>query len=80
MHLFNQSTQHENFSFRSFQIDAESTLWVLSNRLPRFIFGQYDSREFNFHILSENTNTALVDSPCMIMKVGARPVFFWNSL
>lgn len=47
------------------QIDNESTLWVLSNRLPRFIYDRYNSHEFNFNIFRAKVSTALSGSSCL---------------
>jgi hypothetical protein len=49
----------------SFQIDNESTLWVISNRLPRFIYDRYDTNAYNLNIWRENVNDALSDTTCL---------------
>jgi Major royal jelly protein len=48
-----------------FQIDNESTLWVLSNRLPRFIYERYDTNEYNFNIFKGNTDAVLAGTSCL---------------
>ncbi|CRL01323.1 CLUMA_CG014255, isoform A [Clunio marinus] len=47
-------------------IDNESTLWVLSNRLPRFIYDRYNSNEFNFNIFRGNVNEILRRTSCLL--------------
>lgn len=51
-----------------FQIDNDSTLWVLSNRLPRFIYSRYNTSEYNFNIFRENVQTAISDTSCGIIE------------
>lgn len=47
------------------QIDNESTLWVISNRLPRFIYDRYDTNAFNFNIFREKVNDAITQGACL---------------
>ncbi|CAO1346510.1 unnamed protein product [Diamesa hyperborea] len=46
-------------------IDNESTIWLISNRLPRFIYSRLDTNIFNFHIWRENVNDALAGTQCL---------------
>ncbi|XP_070504364.1 L-dopachrome tautomerase yellow-f2-like [Chironomus tepperi] len=46
-------------------IDNESSLYVLSNRLPRFIYDRFDTNAYNFNIWRENINSALSDTTCL---------------
>jgi len=54
-----------NISSFSLQIDNENNLWVLSNRLPRFIYDRYDTNEYNFNIFRENVADAVAGTSCV---------------
>jgi dopachrome tautomerase len=60
-----QIVKTEELTCISFQIDNESTLWVLSNRLPRFIYDRYNTSEFNFNIFKADVNEVLADTSCL---------------
>lgn len=44
------------------QIDSDSNLWVLSNRLPRILFGTLDRSLFNFNIFKLNPDELIRNS------------------
>ncbi|CAG9817903.1 unnamed protein product [Phaedon cochleariae] len=46
------------------KVDAKNTLWVLSNRLPRFIYGYLRSDEYNFRILKSSVSDAIRGTAC----------------
>lgn len=46
------------------QIDKENNLWVLTNTLPRFIYGKLDTNEYNFRISRTNVFDAIRGTVC----------------
>lgn len=46
------------------QIDKENNLWVLTNTLPRFIYGKLDTNEYNFRIWRTNVFDAIRGTKC----------------
>ncbi|KAJ6628025.1 L-dopachrome tautomerase yellow-f2 [Pseudolycoriella hygida] len=45
-------------------IDKEDNLWVLTNTLPRFIYGKLDKNEYNFRIWRTNVYEAIRGTEC----------------
>lgn len=45
-------------------MDNDSTLWVLSNRLPRVIYGTLDYSLFNFNVFKLNPNEIIKGTAC----------------
>lgn len=46
------------------QLDKENNLWVLTNTLPRFIYGKLDTNEYNFRIWRTNVFDAIRGTVC----------------
>jgi Major royal jelly protein len=46
------------------QIDSNGNLWVLSNRLPLFIFGSLEPDDINYRILSGKSNLLIGEGRC----------------
>lgn len=46
------------------QIDKDNDLWVLTNTLPRFIYGKLDTNEYNFRIWRTNVFEAIRGTVC----------------
>lgn len=45
------------------KIDENGNLWVLSDRMPVFLFGEL-KKEFNYRILKGNTKDLIKGTPC----------------
>lgn len=45
-------------------MDNESTLWVLSNRLPRMIYSSYDYNLYNFNVFRLNPSEIVRGTDC----------------
>ncbi|XP_050077790.1 protein yellow [Anopheles maculipalpis] len=46
------------------KVDSEGTLWVLSDRLPMFIFTSLDADQYNYRILVGETRDIIKGTPC----------------
>uniref|UniRef100_A0A182IQZ6 Protein yellow n=1 Tax=Anopheles atroparvus TaxID=41427 RepID=A0A182IQZ6_ANOAO len=46
------------------KVDTEGTLWVLSDRLPMFIFTSLDEQQYNYRILVGETQEMIKGTPC----------------
>lgn len=46
------------------KIDDEGTIWILTDRLPRFMFKGLDSNEINYRILSISIKDAIAGTAC----------------
>lgn len=46
------------------KVDDQSRLWVLSDRLQKFIFSELDTNEVNFRILTETVQDAIDHTAC----------------
>ncbi|XP_049287330.1 protein yellow isoform X2 [Anopheles funestus] len=46
------------------KVDNEGTLWVLSDRLPMFIFTSLDAEQYNYRILVGETRDIIKGTPC----------------
>lgn len=46
------------------KVDTEGTLWVLSDRLPMFIFTSLDADQYNYRILVGETREMIKGTPC----------------
>ena len=47
-----------------FQVDTEGTLWLLTDRLPRFLYKGLDLNEVNYRIFSIDTAEAIAGTAC----------------
>lgn len=46
------------------KVDAEGNLWVLSDRMPVFLFGKLNPEEFNYRILKGKISDLILGTPC----------------
>ncbi|KAJ0179815.1 hypothetical protein K1T71_004406 [Dendrolimus kikuchii] len=46
------------------KVDAEGTLWLLVDKLPRFIYSKLDPNEINYSIYSISTTDAIAGTAC----------------
>lgn len=46
------------------KVDKNDTLWVFSNKLPVFLYGQLDMDEYNFRILNQTVADAIRGTAC----------------
>lgn len=46
------------------KIDAQGNLWVLSDRMPLFIYGNLKANEFNYRILRKNVQDIIRGTAC----------------
>lgn len=46
------------------KVDAEGNLWVLSDRMPRFLYKELVPQEENFRILTGSTESLIKGTPC----------------
>lgn len=46
------------------KIDRNGNLWVLSDRLPTFIYKQLNPNEFNYRILTGKVSELILGTPC----------------
>ncbi|XP_058062875.1 protein yellow isoform X1 [Anopheles bellator] len=46
------------------KVDSEGNLWVLSDRLPMFIFTELDAEQYNYRILIGDTREMIKGTPC----------------
>lgn len=46
------------------KIDRNGNLWVLSDRLPTFIYKQLNPNEFNYRILTGKVSDLILGTPC----------------
>lgn len=51
-------------SFLSQQIDRNGNLWILSDRLPVFMYSQLDLHDYNFRILTGSTEELIIGTVC----------------
>lgn len=49
-----------------FQVDQERNLWVLSDRMPTFIYKQLDPTQINYRIFKVKVDDAIVGTPCAV--------------
>lgn len=47
-----------------FQIDQNGNIWVLSDRLPTFMYARLDPEDYNFRILMGSVKEAIRDTVC----------------
>lgn len=47
-----------------FQIDQNGNIWVLSDRLPTFMYARLDPEDYNFRILMGSAKEAIRDTVC----------------
>lgn len=52
------------YSFSYFQIDHESTVWVLANKMPQVIYGHLNFEQNNFYILRANARELIKGTKC----------------
>lgn len=48
------------------KVDNNGTLWVLSDRMPIFLYKQLDPKQFNYRILRAKTSEIIQGTPCAI--------------
>lgn len=46
------------------KVDRENNLWVLSDRMPQFLFGELNKNEFNYRILKSDVQKIIQGTPC----------------
>lgn len=46
------------------KVDGDGNLWVLSDRMPAFIFKKLNPEEFNYRILKGSINDLILGTPC----------------
>lgn len=46
------------------KIDSEGNLWVLSDRMPLFIYKNLNPQEFNYRILKGKISDLILGTPC----------------
>lgn len=46
------------------KIDRNGNVWVLSDRLPQFIYKKLNPTEFNYRILTGKVNDLILGTPC----------------
>lgn len=46
------------------QVDAEGTIWMMTNSMPRFIYGRLDTNEYNFRIWRQPASEAIANTVC----------------
>lgn len=46
------------------KIDADRNLWVLSDRLPQYIYGKLDANDVNYRILVGKIDDLIRNTPC----------------
>lgn len=46
------------------KIDGHDNLWVLSNRMPLFIFKSLNAKDYNYRILSGKISDLVLGTPC----------------
>lgn len=44
--------------------DARQSVWVLSNRLPYYLYSKLDKEQYNFRIMSAYADEAVEDTVC----------------
>lgn len=57
------------FIMFSFKIDNDSALWVLTNKMPRVIYGSLNYAENNFYILRANVKDIISGSKCDVRSI-----------
>ncbi|VVC97244.1 unnamed protein product [Leptidea sinapis] len=62
--LRNYSHIDKNEAFHDFKVDDEDTLWILSDKLPRYMFKSLDANEVNYRIFSINVKDAIAGTAC----------------
>lgn len=50
------------------KIDNESTIWVLSNKMPRVIYGSLNFSENNFYIVRANAKDVIRGKKCNVRE------------
>lgn len=48
------------------KVDNNGTLWVLSDRMPLFIYKQLDPKQYNYRILRAKTSEIIQGTPCAV--------------
>lgn len=48
------------------KVDSEGNLWVLSDRLPMFIFTSLDPEQYNYRILTGHVSDIIKGTPCEV--------------
>lgn len=48
----------------SLQIDAERNLWILSDKMPVFIYQSLDPEQYNYRIFKVKIDDAIKDTVC----------------
>lgn len=46
------------------KIDVDGNLWVLSDRMPLFIYTKLDPKQYNYRILTGNATEVIKGTPC----------------
>lgn len=46
------------------KVDQNDTLWVFSNKLPVFMYGELKNTEYNFRILNQTVTDAIRNTAC----------------
>ncbi|XP_076266424.1 L-dopachrome tautomerase yellow-c [Rhynchophorus ferrugineus] len=46
------------------KIDAERNLWILSDKMPKFIYGKLNPEEINYRIMKVKIDDAVAGTPC----------------
>lgn len=46
------------------KVDTNGTLWVLSDRMPLFIYKQLNPEEYNYRILTGKVSDLILGTPC----------------
>lgn len=46
------------------KVDRDGNLWVLSDKLPNFLYAELPKDEVNYRILTGNTETIIKGTPC----------------
>lgn len=49
------------------KVDDQKTLWVLSDRMPLFIYSSLKPNEFNYRILSGHVTEIIQGTPCALV-------------
>lgn len=63
LYLLDSGTQ---LLFPYFQVDDEGTLWLLADKLPRFLYKELDPNEINYSIYSISTTDAIAGTACQL--------------
>lgn len=58
------------------QVDNESTIWVLTNKMPKVIYSELNFSEKNFYILKADVKEAIKGSMCDVINSKDEPFIF----